>query len=250
MVLRLQTRMFDTIILLAGPVEQPTLTAVLRGHNPQLDVRPAKSLAELDAIDQDVLTRARLVAFVTPVVVPARLLGALGFGAYNFHPGPPHYPGWVPSHFAIYDKASHFGATAHVMIDRVDAGPIVGCKLFRIPPDKTVASLEAMAFVELARLFWNLAKPLATLPEPLPELPIQWTGTKSTRRMYEAKCDIPTDISKEELDRRIAVFGAGHFGISPTVTLHGHAFRYSAPEAENKVDAPSIVPAQPVAEPV
>ena len=28
----------------------------------------------------------RLIAFVTPVVVPARILNSLGFGAYNFHP--------------------------------------------------------------------------------------------------------------------------------------------------------------------
>ena len=81
------------------------MTGVLRRHNPRLDVRPVKSPEELEAIEPKRARRARLVAFVTPVVVPARILAALGFGAYNFHPGPPHYPGWVPAHFAIYDKA-------------------------------------------------------------------------------------------------------------------------------------------------
>jgi hypothetical protein len=38
---------------------------------------------------------------------------------------------------------------------------------------------------------------------------------------------------------------AGHYGVSLTVTLHGRAFRYTAPEAENKIDAPSIIPAEP-----
>jgi len=50
--------MFDTIILLTGPVEEAALAAVLRQHNPQLDVRPAKSLDELEAFDQSVLARA------------------------------------------------------------------------------------------------------------------------------------------------------------------------------------------------
>src|ERR1039457_5396275 len=86
MLLRLRTRMFDTIILLTGPVEEAALTQVLRRHNPRLGIRPVKSLDELEAIDQSVLARARLIAFVTPVLVPARILGALGFGAYNFHP--------------------------------------------------------------------------------------------------------------------------------------------------------------------
>jgi methionyl-tRNA formyltransferase len=213
--------MFDTIILLTGPVEEAVLTQVLRRHNPRLGIRPVKSLDELEAIDQSVLARARLIVFVTPVLVPARILGALGFGAYNFHPGPPHYPGWVPAHFAIYDKASYFGATAHVMIERVDAGPIVGVKIFDIPPNTNVLRLQELAFVELARLFWRLAPALATQSEPLAELPIRWSGTKSTRRSYTAMCDIPADISKDELERRIAVFGAGHYGVSLTVTLHG-----------------------------
>jgi methionyl-tRNA formyltransferase len=249
MPLRLRIRMLDSIVLLTGPVEEAALTQVLLRHNPRLAVRPAKSLDELEAFDQSVLARARLIGFVTPVVVPARILGALGFGAYNFHPGSPHYPGWVPAHFAIYDRASHFGATAHAMIERVDAGPIVGLKMFGIPPNMSVLRLQELAFVELARLFWRPAPALATQSEPLAELPIKWSGTKSTRRMYSAMCDIPAGISKEELERRIEVFGAGHYGVSLTVTLHGREFRHIAPETGNKVDAPSIVPAERIMEP-
>jgi methionyl-tRNA formyltransferase len=239
----------DTIILLTGPVEAGPLTGVLRGHNARLDVRAAKSLADLEALAPDLLRRARLIGFVTDVVVPARILNALGFGAYNFHPGPPQYPGWVPAHFAIYDRAGTFGATAHRMIERVDAGPIIGVELFDVPPSTGVLGLQEMAFVQLARLFWRLAPKLAEQCEPLAELPVKWTGTKSTRAMYVAMCEIPVDISKEELERRIAVFGAGHYGIAPAVTLHGRVFRYAAPEPENKVDAPSIVPAEKILEP-
>lgn len=236
--------MFDTIILLTGPVEAGPLTGVLHGHNARLDVRAAKSLADLEALAPDLLRRARLIGFVTDVVVPARIPNALGFGAYNFHPGPPQYPGWVPAHFAIYDRAGTFGATAHRMIERVDAGPIVGVELFDIPPRTDVLRLQEMAFVQLARLFWRLAPKLAAQREPLAELPVKWTGTKSTRAMYAAMCEIPADISKEELERRIAVFGGGHYGISPTVTLHGRVFRYAAPEGQNKIDAPGLVPSE------
>jgi methionyl-tRNA formyltransferase len=234
--------MLDTIILLTGPVEEAALTAVLRKHNPQIAIRPVKSLEDLEAVDSSALAQARLIAFVTPVIVPARILGALGFGAYNFHPGPPHYPGWVPSHFAVYDRAKYFGATAHGMIERVDAGPIVACKMFGIPPGISVLRLQELAFVELARLFWSLAPLLATQGAPLAELPIAWSGVKSTRRSYAAMCEIAADISKEELDRRIEVFGAGHYDIGLTVTLHGRQFRYAAPETQNKIEAPGLAP--------
>jgi methionyl-tRNA formyltransferase len=117
---------FDTIILLTGPVEQSVLGALLRSHNPRLKVHPAQMAADIDALEPALLARARLVAFTTPVIVPPGVLDALGYGAYNFHPGPPEYPGWAPAHFAVYDRAPLFGATAHVMVERVDAGPIVG----------------------------------------------------------------------------------------------------------------------------
>ena len=230
--------MFDTIILLTGPIEATALASVLRLHNPHLDIRMAGSLADLESLDLVLLRRARLIGFVTPVIVPMAILEQLGFGAYNFHPGPPHYPGWLPAHFAIYDRAKDFGATAHLMAERVDAGPIVGVGMFDVPPNISTEGLEQLAFARLARIFWNLAKPLATQSRPLAELPIKWTGRKTTRRQYASMCNIPANISKEELDRRIEVFGAGHFGLSPTITLHGHQFIYVAPKAGANIEAP------------
>ncbi len=64
-----------------------------------------------------------------------------------------------------------------------------------------------MAYARLAYLFWSLAKPLATCSEPLPQLPLRWSGTKTTRRDYAALCDVPPDIARDELDHRIEVFG-------------------------------------------
>lgn len=230
--------MLDNIVLLSGPVEESALAGALRAHNPELAIHTARSLAGLDAIDSSILRSARLIAFVTSVVVPARILNSLGFGAYNFHPGPPHYPGWVPAHFAAYDRAVTFGATVHVMIEQVDAGPIVAVELFPVPPNTSALDLEALAFRQLARLFWQLAKVLATQCEPIQELSIQWSGRKSTRRLYTEMCDIPVDISKEELARRIEVFGPGHFGIFPTIRFHGHQFRYVEPTTTTPKHAP------------
>lgn len=235
---------FDTIILLAGAAEQRALASALKGHNPKLVVRCAATLAKLEAFDLQLLRRARLIAFATPVVVPKHILDRVGFGAYNFHPGPPNYPGWLPSHFAIYDGATEFGATAHRMIEKVDAGPIVGVERFGIPPHAGVAALEQLAYSQLAFLFWRLAKTLATQGEPLDELPIRWSGRKSTRNMIAALCDIPLDIAAEELRRRIAAFGDSDFGVSPTITLHGMQFRYVKPEAKEKIEAPSLAPEQ------
>ena len=236
--------MFDTVILLTGPAEQEPLASRLTQHNPQLAVRPARTLADLQAIEPSLLPRARLIAFLTSVVMPNRILGQLGYGAYNFHPGPPNYPGWMPAHFATYDRASDFGVTAHAIAQRLDAGAIVGIDMFAIPPNTGVIELEKMTFVALARLFWRLAPVLAKQGAPLPELPVRWRGHKRTRKMYAQMCEVSPNISKAELDRRVPVFGAGHLGINMTVDLHGYSFRY-VPAKDDKTESPSIVPAGP-----
>src|ERR1700692_3765257 len=130
--------MFDTILLLAGAPEQSVLPLALRGHNPLLTVIPVGSAAELAALDSDLLSRARLIAFVTPEIVPQNVLARLGYGAFNFHPGPPGYPGWAPAHFALYHQAREFGATLHVMVEHVDAGPIIDVAYFPVPADISV----------------------------------------------------------------------------------------------------------------
>jgi methionyl-tRNA formyltransferase len=137
--------MFDTIVLLTGPVEQVALASVLRGHRPQLTIHPVATSEQLTAIDANLLRRARLIAFSSAVIVPPDMLSALGFGAYNFHPGPPEYPGWAPAHFALYDGATEFGATVHAMAERVDSGPIVDVSRFPIPSDIDVAWLTRIS---------------------------------------------------------------------------------------------------------
>lgn len=217
--------MFDIVILLAGRAERPKLASLLKRFNQRLAVQAASTLGDLEALAPALLRRARLIGFLTPTIVPKHILDRLGFGAYNFHPGPPGYPGWQPAYFAAYDGVKAFGVTAHAMVEKVDSGPIIDVELFRVPPNAGVIDLEKMAFLEALHLFRRLAPVLATRPSPLPDLPIRWSGRKSTRKQFAAMCDIPPDISKEELARRIAVFGAIPIDVYPTVTLHGHRFR-------------------------
>jgi len=223
--------MLDTIILLAGMAEQFALPQVLLGHNPRLSVMPVGSAAEVAALDSDLLRRARLIAFVTPEIVPKAVLNQLGYGTINFHPGPPSYPGWAPAHFALYDQATEFGATAHVMVEQVDAGPIVDVALFAVPTDISVLGLEGLAYAHLAQLFWRMARSLATEAALPPALAANWGSRKYSRRVYREICEIPLDIPRDELVRRVRVFGGNHFGVVPTINLHGIEFRAVLPSA-------------------
>lgn len=233
--------MFDTIILLTGEVEAQPVSGLLLQHNPQVSILTPQSRSELEAIAPETLRRARLIGFLTPIVVAEPVLDALGYGAYNFHPGPPEYPGWLPALFAVYDRATAFGATAHHMAAQVDSGPIIGVERFALPAGATVEYVEKQAFIESVRLMWRFGPTLATDPAPLPALPIAWSGRRSTRAMLRGYCDIPAGIGMDELERRIAAFGHAPLGDAPTITVHGHTFRYVPPEA----DAGAATPAPP-----
>lgn len=218
--------MFDAILLLTEPTEQAVLGPLLRQHNSALSIISLTTAQEFQKLGAMLLGRSRLIAFATPVIVPAPVLLALGYGAFNFHPGPPTYPGWAPAHFALYDGATEFGTTFHAMAEKVDTGTILDARFFSIANGTTVIELEKLAYSCLVRQFVDWADLLANQPAPLtPRQAASWNEHKNSRRSYRALCDIPLDISKEDLERRMRAFGDNHFGIVPTVTLHGHEFR-------------------------
>lgn len=232
----------NIFILAPGAQQQFALAALLRAHNPNLSFVPVGGVEDFATIADSALRDGRLIAFASGTIVPPDVLDRLGHGAYNFHPGPPAYPGWAPAHFALYDAARAFGATAHLMIDRVDAGPIIDTEMFIVPHGVSIRALEQMAYVRMSYLFWRLARKLATQTEPLRTLPIKWGERKSTKKMYGSMCDIPADISKYELMRRMAAFHDDFRGMWPTVTLHGVEFRaipIAAAGSDQSIPAPS-----------
>ncbi|CAN0500361.1 unnamed protein product, partial [Phaeothamnion confervicola] len=118
------------IILLTGEREGPYLAEHLKIHAPDQRVIHVSTRAALDAAFLEKMPRRRLIGFTTNVVVPGRHIAACQCGAYNFHPGPSSYPGVYPESFAVWERATRFGATAHEMIRQVDAGSIVASEWF------------------------------------------------------------------------------------------------------------------------
>ncbi|MDR1665420.1 MAG: hypothetical protein LBR62_00010 [Puniceicoccales bacterium] len=127
-----------------------------------------------------------LVSFSTGVIVPPMVLEKVNHRAYNFHPAPPTCPGREPHHFAIYFKHKTYGVTAHHMVEKVDAGPIVGVKLFdfdyaRTTPEELLQKTNEPSL----SLLRELLPQMMTSKTLLPPIGIEWTGRKHTRKDFE-----------------------------------------------------------------
>lgn len=211
------------IILLTGEREGPYLADHLKIHVPDLRVIHVSTRAALVDHFADAAPRRRLLSFTTNVVVPGRIIDACECGAYNFHPGPPSYPGVYPESFAVWEGATRFGATAHEMIKQVDAGRIVASEWFDISRDWGRMKVATLAFQALVRIFTQLAPALARDDAPLPLSGEKWSGPTHFKHQFETFCAIPPDISAEEYRRRYRAFGEGPFK-DLNVTIHGHRY--------------------------
>ncbi len=216
--------MLREIVLLTGQREAPHLTEYLRRHNPELVVTHVETRDDLVCTLHPPRKGVRLVAFCTSIIVPGEFLEALDGRAYNFHPGPPTYPGRHPASFAIYEGATRFAVTAHEMRRQVDSGPIVGVEWFDMPAQPRLSQLEALSFEAAVRLFARLGPLLATSETALPVIEEKWSGCKSTQRDFDAMCALPADIDAVEFDRRVRAFADGLSG-TLYMTVHGRRFR-------------------------
>lgn len=194
------------IILLCGDVEAPHLSRLLKHHQPDLDVHWVNSFGSL-LLAADDLAGTRLIAMLTDVIVPENILSALDGPAYNFHPGPPEYPGSHAASFAVYDDADGFGVTLHEMAARVDSGPIVEVRRYDMPASKKFINVEILAFEALMEMFRDHARHLACDDAPLPHSGEQWIGPNRTKAEAKRLSAIEADLTEEEINRRYRAFG-------------------------------------------
>lgn len=165
-----------------------------------------------------------LISFGTSVIVPENILAKFENAAYNVHAASPDYPGRDPHHWAVYDRVSRYGATAHLMTKKVDDGPIVDVEYFDVTkntrPEDLLRRANQAALKILSRIGPKLLRGEKLKPQP----GVAWGGNKRTRADFLDKCKIPVLISREDFESVYWAFdGATHNNL--TIELHGKIFR-------------------------
>ena len=195
------TGMAERLILLTGPVERTYLPGWLHAVNPDLTIDMAIEPADLSALTARDCRGAALLAFLTNIIVPASVLSALEGRAINIHPGPPAYPGSDAGSWALLEGATVFGATAHRMVEKVDAGAIIATELFAMQADWTLEQLNEQAYVAAMTLVRRLIPRLVRPSIPLPVSGDTWTGRCRTSRDRRLLLETLPNLPATERDR-------------------------------------------------
>lgn len=143
-----------------------------------------------------------LIGYGTGLIVPAEIIQQFQ-RAYNFHGASPLYPGRDPHHWAAYEGARQFGATAHVMTALVDDGPIVGSLLKTVPEGATPDDYRTIGEQTMEELFSQVAPLMAK--GPLAPTGIKWGLNKRARSHTIAMCTFD-GLDEAEIAKRRSAF--------------------------------------------
>ncbi|PKQ29463.1 MAG: hypothetical protein CVT60_05240 [Actinobacteria bacterium HGW-Actinobacteria-10] len=143
-----------------------------------------------------------IVSYLSPLIVPERLLQRANVAAVNFHPAPPEFRGVAPASFALYEGATEYGVTCHHMAPRVDWGELIEVRRFPVLETDSVESLLTRAHARLLEMFREIMSGVAA-GEALPSAEGVWREHLYTRAEIDALCKLEVDMSEIEVARRI-----------------------------------------------
>lgn len=174
-----------------------------------------------------------VISYLSPWIIPKAVLRNTKLYNINFHTGPSEYPGIGCVNFAIYNGEKEYGVICHHMNEKVDTGEIIKSVRFPVLESDTVFSLTERCYVNLLILFEDVLESLLNTG-CLPKASERWKRKPYTRRELEDLCKISSDMSKDEVKRRIrATEYPGMPGAY--IDLFGQRFEYN-PDSEGRIN--------------
>ena len=147
-----------------------------------------------------------LISFLNSVYIDKSVRKKIKINSFNFHPGPPEYPGFGCYNFALLDKVNYYGSTVHMINDKFDNGKIINVNRFKISYKKI--NLEKLIskthenIIKQAKDFINiiLNKKLKI------ESNFKWKKKAYTKKEFEIAREIKLNDSKGNVLNKIKAF--------------------------------------------
>ena len=142
------------------------------------------------------------ISYMSPWIIPEKMLLAIKDFAINFHPGPPEYRGIGCTNFAIYNNESEYGVTAHLMDHKVDSGRIIRVRYFPILTEDSLFRLTQKCYKQMLKLFYDVLGYYVKHGK-LPKSNKKWTRRLYTRKELNELCRIRKGMSPTEVKKRV-----------------------------------------------
>ncbi len=170
-----------------------------------------------------------IICYRSYFILPKYLLESTKYFNINFHPGSPKYPGSGGINLALLNGDDEFGVTAHLMDEKVDAGPIIECRNFKVKESDNLISLLERTHDFLFCLFLELTTRMSEkgnqyIEESLKNNCFKWSDQKTKISEIDSLQIISPNISKSELEKRIRSLNHPDFPLE--VNIHNSKFIY------------------------
>ena len=234
MVLTEAETMIDLVVVLGTMQVAAAVAKAVSDASAAVQIEQVDTLKRLEEVSDGCSENPLLVSAGTGVIVPRHILDRFSAGAVNFHGASPAYPGRDPHHFAAYDQCNSYGATAHVMIERVDEGPILDVEEEPVEPGAGPDTYLATGKRCLMRLIARVVPRLIT-GAAQPARGLSWRGNKTSRRDFRSLCRIDPLFDDEEIERRVRATEMPGYA-NAHVDIAGYRFRIEGPAPQQTPD--------------
>lgn len=168
-----------------------------------------------------------IISFRNYFILPKEMLVKTKKYAINIHPGSPEYRGSGCFNWALYQNASTYGVTAHIMDEKIDNGPIIESRRFKLDEtidlDKLIRKTHNLSYkLTLDIINGILINGTHFIEDKLISNEEKWSGKKMSIKALDKLLDISPSVSKEELEKIIKATKYKKF--KPYIMLHGYKF--------------------------
>lgn len=191
------------------------------------DIKFSEHFSFGDTANQDEIAKLQ-VAFVFsfgPLILRKQLLDSASVGPINFHTAPPCWPGRGSCSYALLNNDKEFGVTAHIMNEKVDAGPILKVLRFAIEEDDDAETLHFKTLSSIPHLVRGLIDDLKAnnmVPIPSGE---QWERKALKQKELMPLMRINEEDREETVARKIRAFSHSQKP-GPYIEKYGVKFWY------------------------
>ena len=147
-----------------------------------------------------------LISFLNSKYINKSVRKKIKINSFNFHPGPPEYPGFGSYNFALLDKVNLYGSTIHIINDKFDNGKIVNVKKFKFSYKKfNLEKLIKKTHENIFKQAKNFINDIQNSKLKI-ESNLKWKKKAYTKKEFEIARKINFKDSKKNILKKVKAF--------------------------------------------